>query len=236
MAEILTVLSNAWFLLPAVEAAILGRWTRFMVYNLIIVASSMYHTCLFSSANCVFDAMTHRKFDFFFAQLVIPLSALWIIDFPAPYRKLERILIILFALGIWLTLVLIGESFYIQLVLAGISLLLILAYWGLYAVVMYKKDKEWHFPEYNWDHLASGLGYTAVASVLFATQLQNHKFYWAVHSCWHMIAAFGQYFLLLSKVSHPKYINLMSLDYIHTYSWKHANNKRIKEFGEKIKK
>jgi hypothetical protein len=233
MAEILTVLSNGWFLLPAIQAAILGRWTRFMVYNLIIVASSMYHTCLFSSSNCVFDAMTHRKFDFFFAQLVIPLSALWIIEFPPLYRKLERILIILFALGIWLTLVLIGESFYIQLVLAAISLSLILVYWLIYAYVMHKKDQEWHFPEYNWRFLGIGLGYTAVASVLFATQLQNHKFYWAVHSCWHMIAAFGQYFLLLSKVNRPMYASLMSLDYVHT--WKVGSNRRIKQFGEKIK-
>jgi hypothetical protein len=204
-----------------------------MVYNLIIVASSMYHSCYFAPSSCVFDALIHRKFDFFFAQLVIPLSALSIVSFAPRVRFLERILIILFALAIWLTLVLIGESFYIQLALAGISFLIIFVYWGVYALYFYKKKKEWTFPAYRWNYLALGLGYTGVAASLFATQSQNHNFYWAVHSCWHMVAAFGQYFLLLSKVHKPKHPELMSLDYIHT--WRIASNRRMKQFGE-IKK
>ena len=129
--EVLPILSNFVFLLPAAEAVYMRRWTRFMIYLLIIINSSMYHACSGFSNACAFDAITHRHLDFFFAQLIIPLTALYIIDFPEKWAFLERILIIAFAFVIFITQVLWGESNLIQIVLAIISLVIILVYWTI---------------------------------------------------------------------------------------------------------
>jgi hypothetical protein len=199
MTDVLPVLSNFFFLIPAAEAVYMRRWTRFMIYLLILISSSMYHTCAGFANACAFDSMTHRHMDFFFAQLIIPLTALYIIVFPPKWAFLERILIISFAFVIFITQVVWGESNFIQMILAAVSLVMILVYWIVYAVTEFAKNPGagWHLPSYDWPMFVMGLGCTAVACNLYATQLQYHGTYWATHSCWHTLAAFGQYFILL---------------------------------------
>lgn len=197
MADVLTIISNVAFLLPACEAAYKGKWTRFSIYILIVVASSMYHTCNSYPGSCALPSETLRHLDFFFAQLLIPLTALYVIHFSARWAFLERIFIVAFAFGIFLVQMLIGESIYIQMIVASISFAIIVAYWTGYGIVYAR------LPYYNWDWLIMGLGFTAVACSLFVTQLQYHLLYAYTHSCWHTIAALGQYYLLLSCKTDP---------------------------------
>ena len=216
--EVLPIISNLFFLVPAVEAVYQRRWTRFMIFLLIIVNSSMYHTCAGFAGACAFDSLAHKHLDFFFAQLIIPLTALYIVDFPDSLLYLERILIIAFAFVIAITQIVWGENNYIQLSLAGASLVIIIVYWIVYSVTQFAKNPDdkssgcFRLPPYDWQMFALGIACTAVACNLYATQLQYHQTYWSTHSLWHSVAALGQYFILMIWPMVKKDAEYKSLD------------------------
>jgi hypothetical protein len=192
--DVVTIVSNAIFLVPAAEAVYKRRWTRFMIYILVLMCSTMYHACSAFNSACVFDARTHRRLDFFFAQLIIPLSALYVVYFTPRWRFLERILTVAFAFVILILLLTVGDSMYVQMALAGGALAIILVYWIGYAVV-----SGGHMPPYEWDHFGMAIALTSVSCVLYVTQLQYHLMYAWIHACWHSLAAMGQFFFLLIR-------------------------------------
>lgn len=229
MAYILTVLSNFVFLVPTVEAVKQHRWTRACIYLGIVIFSSMYHMCNSFEGHCVFDAHFHRQLDFFFAQFVIPATALYIIIFPHDWLFLERFLLIGFAVGIVLIQVTAGEVFSAQLALVAAAFALMLLYWIGYAVWLWavKKQKP-DMPPYDWEYFFWGIALTAVASSLFATESQNHNFRWAIHSCWHALAAMGQYFILMIRPPAPRYANMDALIHDQVVSkWAHNEMRMI---------
>lgn len=219
-ADVLTIISNFVFLVPMVEAFRRHRWTRAMIYASIIVFSSMYHACNSYRDRCVFDANFHRQLDFFFAQFVIPATALYIICFPHGWEFLERILLILFVVAIVLVQATMGEVFVAQLGITAVAFGFIVLYWVGYAIWKWMNKKKLgvsdndgdnkyrYLPDYHWEPFAWGIALTGVASALFATELQNHNLYWAVHACWHSLAAMGQYFILQIKQAAPRYANM----------------------------
>lgn len=189
MSYVLTVISNAWFIVPAALAITMYLWTRAWAYILMAFTSGSYHMC--NSFNlCLFEANIHRKLDFFYAQLLIPITALALISFSRNRAWIERWIILSFGFGLFIVEVLTDEPFEVQIVVAGISVLMLLIYWAVYA---YKYQK---FPPYRWDAFASGFAVTALACVLFATQKNWHAGYPYIHSVWHLLAAAGQYWLL----------------------------------------
>ena len=208
MADVLTILSNFVFLVPMAQAIKKHRWTRAVIYASIILFSSMYHACNSFEGACVFHANFHRQLDFFFAQFVIPATALYIIIFPKEIQFLERILLILFAIAIVLVQVTVGEVFAAQLVITAIAFGCMVVYWSVYALWAWANEEEHYFPHYDWECFAWGLGLTGLSASLFATELQNHNLYWAVHSCWHSLAALGQYYLLCIRPAAPRYANM----------------------------
>lgn len=197
--DVFTVISNLAFLLPAYEAFWRNRITRGMVYSLIIVASSMYHICNSFRGVC-FGASPYvwRSGDFFFAQLVIPLTALYVIQFPRTgyWYLVEHVLIILFAVGTALGQVYFGTTLYLQLILSGISLALIFVYWTVFAIYQCRIGRDRWLPDYNWQYFSIAIGLAALSAALFTAEMQSHLFYWAVHSVWHVCAALSQFFLL----------------------------------------
>jgi hypothetical protein len=197
--DVFTIISNLAFLLPAYEAFWRNRVTRGMVYLLIVVASSMYHVCNSFHGACFGVSPTvWRSGDFFFAQLVIPLVALYVVQFPHTgyWYLAEPILIILFAVGIALGQVYFGTTLYVQLVLCIISLSLILVYWILFAIYRCRMGRDRWLPDYNWPYFVVAIGLAGVSASLFTAEMQSHLAYWAVHSVWHVCAAFSQFFLL----------------------------------------
>ena len=212
--EVFPIISNLFFLVPAAEAVYQRRWTRFMINLLIVVNSSMYHACAGYTNACAFDSIAHRHLDFFFAQLTIPLTALYIIDFPEKLLYLERILIIVFAFIIAITQIVWGESNYIQMSLAAASLAMVIIYWIVAALLYFgqRPDEGLTLPKYDWPMFALGIACLALACNLYSTQLQYHGTYWSTHSCWHSVAAMGSYFMLMIWPEKKKDSDLKSLD------------------------
>lgn len=203
MAESLTIASNAFFLLPSITAFYLRRYTRGVLYLLTGICSSMYHACNTYQNACLFPAQIHRGMDFFFAQLLIPLTALYIVYFPLEYEWIERVLTITFAFAIFVILITAGDVIYIQIILVAISLCIILGYWLVYACI-YRGE----FPKYRWSAFGMAIGLTTVSCALFATEMQVHVMYWAIHSLWHVDAALAQFFLLIMRPAAPKFATL----------------------------
>lgn len=198
-AEVLLVISNAAFIIPSIKAATLHRWTRAILYFLMIFASSFYHSCKSAPSTCVFPAPIARKMDFFFAQTLIIVTALYLIYFPARYAFIERWAILLGMFALFVTEVFLNEPFSVQIIVAAISLAVVIIYWCFYARFEYLVTGHAKIPPYDWDPLVMGIALTALACTLFATQAGWSDGYPWVHSIWHVSAALGQFFVLASR-------------------------------------
>lgn len=208
MAEVLSVISNAFFLIPCAQAIVLRHWTRAPLYFIMAIASSFYHACSSWAGACVLDASIHRKTDFFFAQWLIVVTALYIIKFKGAWCFLERVLILFTAVVLFVVEVVSDEPFIIQVIIAGASFFAIIIYWIGFAIYSYKQSggKRWGIPEYDWDAFVLAVACTALACVLFATQRMWHQGYPWVHSIWHALAGMGQYWVLMTRPKvGPKY-------------------------------
>lgn len=137
--EVLMIITNAFFFIPSVKAATLHRWTRAALYFFMIFASSFYHACNSFMDQCVLPADVGRKTDFFFAQLLIPVTALYIVKFPLRFAFIERWLILGFAVALYLVEIYFNEPLWMQIVVVGISVLVIAIYWISYAVAKYNE-------------------------------------------------------------------------------------------------
>lgn len=199
MADVLSVISNVAFMLPSGQSMYLRHWTRAVLFFFMIFASSFYHACNSWTGHCTFDANIHRKTDFFFAQLLIPVTALYLIKFKGVWCFVERVLIMLAAATLFVVEVLSNEPFIIQVIISMGSFALIIGYWIGYAVYMNHKEGAPRIPNYDWEAMVLGVGCTALACTLFATQRMWHAGYPWVHSIWHVLAAFGQYWVLNTR-------------------------------------
>lgn len=189
--DVFTIISNLWFILPLVRAYHRRRYVRMLIYAGILINSSIYHTCNSFRGACWINADFHRKMDFWFAMMVIPASALYIVYFTPEESVLEIVLLFLFGLGTLYTQQLVRDSIYLQIVLTGASFLIIFGYW-----IWYAAQNKWKLPTYRWDNLFWAIGLTALACMLYVAEMADHTSYWAVHSVWHINAAYAQYFLL----------------------------------------
>lgn len=213
--DVMLIVSNIVFIVPSIKSVFLHRWTRAALYFLMIIASGSYHLC--NSFNvCIFEPRIHRKTDFFFAQLLIPATALYLVYFGLKYAFVERFLLIGFAVAIFVVEILTDEPFILQLAIAGISLTIIIIYWLIYAS---EKHNDWEkingedgltlcrggeLPPYDWSELVTGIAFTALACSLFATQHVWWNGYGEIHSIWHALAGFAQYFILCSRDAMPR--------------------------------
>ncbi len=144
-----------------------------------------------------------RKIDFFYAQWLIPITALYLIYFEKDHEYLERWLIGLYGFGIAITEFLADEPFLLQIVIAGLSLSMVAVYWIWYAVRHDQQTGVAKIPDYKWPSLSVGLSLSALACSLFATQSGWHNGYALIHSIWHCLAAFGQYHILCCRDAAP---------------------------------
>ena len=208
----LLVLSNSFFLIPSIKAKLLNRHTRSVLYFLMIFASSFHHSCI-GGINCVLPANFARKLDFFFAQLLIPVTALYLIKFPQRLAFIERYIIWSFMTALVMVEFFLNEPFWMQLVVVGLSVLFLVIYWSIYGCYAQNTlsretgdascGKGCAFPKYDWRNLGLGLALSAMASTLFATQERWPGGYDYVHAVWHTLAALGQYYVLASRDAAP---------------------------------
>jgi hypothetical protein len=203
--DIFTIVSNLAFLFPLEEAVEEQEWGPAIVYALIVLCSSLYHSCNSLANGCIgLSPDRLRNMDFFTAQLCIPIIALYAIrvwsDHWYAFKEISLALLtvaLYFAQAYW------GNSFYVQMLVAGLSFGAIFAYWGLYALRRWRKHQRpgagpvgHYLPKYNWYYFTFGISLSALAVSLYAAEMLDHRLYWATHSCWHLCAAFGQYWLL----------------------------------------
>lgn len=190
--DVLTVLSNQWFLLPFGEAYWRGFIDMACVYLFIIISSSAYHTCNSFSGYC-FGLPPHvlHHMDFFYAQFIIPQTALFIVHMPDSWRRFKRFLLLVIAFCIFLTLQFFDATLTLQIAIAGLSFAFIAVYW-----MWYFATHNGRLPPYRWGYFMLAIGLTSVSVSLFVVQMSMPSFYWAIHSAWHTLAAFSQYFLL----------------------------------------
>lgn len=122
---------------------------------------------------------------------------------------MERWLIFLFGLAIFVVEVFYSEPFALQLIIAGISLLLIVGYWICFAIAKADAGEKPRIPTYDWGYFAMGIAMTGLACVLFTVQNSAHLLYPYVHSTWHALSGVGgQYFILCIRDGADAYANL----------------------------
>jgi len=210
--EVFLTISNLAFIAPAIVAGIYGRFFRLFIYAAVVLASGSYHLCD-SYSVCLFDYDIHHHLDFTFAMLAVPLTALYFPywrDRPDPFARgigypwLEKLFILFF---VTLTAILVtttGGSVTAQGILFGLSLVIIIGYWiGYYYLYL-------SIPRYEWKSLFAGSMLTLISVLLFLIQSEAPEAYWASHSLWHILGAFGQGYILMIKPPAPYYLNAES--------------------------
>jgi len=191
--DIFLVISNLVFFIPAIRAVKWYRWTRAPIYFLIVFASGSYHTCRSYSNLCIFPYQLHYNLDFFFAELIIPLSALYLIYFPTFYQWVERWLIILFAILIFVLQIYTNGAIMVQLIIVAISFAFVSIYWIRYYA------QHGRLPRYDWIMLSRGITVTMLSVALFTVQGRYVEGYWGGHSVWHVLGALGQDYILRAR-------------------------------------
>lgn len=216
------ILSNFFFLVPAVQAFRYGRITRAIIYALIPFTSGSFHACD-EGYSCVFPFVMHKNLDYIFAILIIPLTALYFVHWGDVWQPLERLLIIIFILLIAVIVNVQQDSES----LIGLGIILLSAvlvpviYWIGYAV---NAAMQWprppllccchknyngahgarYFPKYEWGALLAGVSLTSIGVYLFMVQgTLIYTWSYVLHSMWHIMAAFGQYYIIQIKAPVP---------------------------------
>lgn len=192
-------LSNLVFFLPFAEAVRRYRWTRAFVYLLTVFASGFYHACFAMLHVCLLDPTSHQHLDFFLSYLLVPLTALYFIDFTPKWSFVERWLILAF--GVVIFVLRTQYSGHDQMIaLYGITGVLV----G--AVVMYvgaQYERYRRVPPFRWRYLLGGLVCVIVSFVFFFWP--EWLGYTASHSIWHVLAALGQYLILHGRDTPSEY-------------------------------
>jgi hypothetical protein len=191
-------------LLPSFIAYTLCEYIYFVIYLIIPFTSGSFHACAEGYA-CLFPFDVHVKLDYILATLIVPMSMIYIVKWEEFWAPLKEILILFFLLVISLMVVLTksDDAYAWQGLIIGASLLIPITYWIGYAIYMkwiaYPKATR-YFPEYQWFYLAVGISLTVIALIMFISQGTFAYQYTAdIHGFWHILAAYGQAFILLCK-------------------------------------
>ena len=209
------IVSNFFFLIAAFNYFLYRSYFRSFIYVLIPFTSGSFHACD-EGYMCIFPFIVHKNLDYIFAILIISLTALYFVHWDDTWAPLETLLIVVFALLISIFVVL--EDAGTSLLGAGIvviaSLLVPVIYWIGYAIhtsLDYPSPKFCslnsggkYFPKYEWGAVLAGVVLTAMAIFLFVSQSRfAYSWSWVLHSQWHILAAFGQYYICEIKAPRP---------------------------------
>lgn len=199
----MTIVSNLSFLKTMLTAWCKREYTTMVLFLGILISSAMYHSCYAFSSTCHLDPLTYQAFDFFFAQMILPVTALNIVRFDGRWIWLKHLAILAFGIVIGFAQNKLGYSIYIQLIITLVSVAIIVGYWVGYNVVRKARaTKEnpykWQVvPDiYKWQPFGYGIGLSGIACALFSIQMSSHLLYWIIHSCWHICGAVAQDFIL----------------------------------------
>ena len=192
--DILTILSNLFFLIPSATAFSRGWWIRGWVFFWMVWASFVYHLC--DSFNvCIFSFTAHHHIDFFFAQFLIVQTALFFPFYSPKYKWVEPGLMVLGAIGLIVLQLLLPADLGVQAAIVVVAFIAIVIYWIVYTCTNDQK----RFPPYNWIKMLLSISLIGCSITLYTVQNLWPDAYWGVHSLWHTAAAFGQHYFLFIK-------------------------------------
>lgn len=195
--DIFTVVSNLGFLLPFALAVHYGYVLTGFDLMAQMLFSMGYHACNSYNGFCLgLSPLVWRYGDFFWAQYMIFRTSLLLIHFESRWTRPALMVTagaVLFMIQRW-----VGESMWLQLGVAFVSLGGLLIYWIIYALNHWAQGQRPLLPPYRWLFVCLGFALSALACSLYVTEMLNHRLYWAIHSVWHMDAALGQFFILLA--------------------------------------
>lgn len=185
--EVFTVISNAALFIPAYTAYKYKRIFRAPTLFIEAIVSALYHLCDYSG-HCLFQFQTLQYFDFFFAQLLIVLSGLYLIHFKRNYEWIEWIMIFIFMCAIVVLQVVLPGELYVQAGLIAAIVIILITYWYIFGV-----------PRYNLFYLALATMFLSMSAILFSYQTCYPEGYWDIHSLWHILGALGINFMFYTK-------------------------------------
>lgn len=195
--DVFTILSNLAFILPFGLAVHYGQVLTAFDLMAQMLFSMGYHACNSYSGACLgLSPLVWRYGDFFWAQYLIFRTSLLLIHFESRWTRPALMVTggtVLFMIQRW-----VGESMWLQLGVAFVSLGGLLLYWVIYAIHSKNRGAPRLLPPYRWIYVCIGFALSALACSLYVTEMLNHRLYWAIHSVWHMDAALGQFFILLA--------------------------------------
>jgi len=194
--DMLTVYSNLFLLIPAVTAYYLNRRLRSIIYVFMCIFSALYHLCD-SFEICLFSFEFHHNLDFFFAEFLIILGGLYLVEFTPRTQWIEYWLIFTGALIIVILQGVLPGELSVQAGITAVVFFGVVIYWIVY------KNEFGHIPKYDWSNLTLGLALTSGSIILFSVQNVWYQGYWGVHSLWHTAAAIGQHYILMCKKKVP---------------------------------
>lgn len=194
--DVFTVFSNLFLLIPAVTAFYLNHRLRSIIYFFMFFFSALYHLCDSFEA-CLFTFKFHHNLDFFFAEFLIILGGLYLVEFTAETQFIEYWLIFTGAIIIVILQGILPGELSVQAGITAVVFIGVIVYWIVY------KNKYGHIPKYEWRMLTLGLALTSGSIILFSIQNVWYQGYWLAHSLWHTAAALGQHYILMSKEKVP---------------------------------
>jgi len=202
-AELFSVLSNLFLLLPFITAV---RWRRILLSTVFFIecfVSGFYHACD-GLGWCIFRYTILKNLDFFFAQSFIILIGIYIVHWTLELQWLCWVLNFVGMFVIVILQVTLPGELYVQAGIAFIVVFGIILYWAVYAYV----NPERKLPPYDWFYFYLGASLLGLSTVLFSVQHVWPDFYWLVHSLWHIAASFGLHYLIQIKKPAEKWVNV----------------------------
>lgn len=151
-----------------------------------------YHICKYYD-QCIFRFDVLKYFDFFFAESIIPLLTFSLIDYAVEYEWLHWLMLLTAGLFIALLQHWFEGTLLIQAIIVVTCFVILIVYWIV-----------WGIPRYKWYYLTPGITLLCLSITFFVFQSVYTPDYDVIHGMWHITAAFGACFVLMSREkAHP---------------------------------
>lgn len=192
------IISNLALLIPAITAWKWRRILRCVIFIFEAFISMFYHLCDYYNI-CIFGFTDLHYFDFFFAEFIIPLNIFYLIDFSYKWKWLEWVMLFVAALAIALLKVWFPSTLLVQAAISITCVVILVLSWIF-----------WGFPKYKWNHLTLGIALLSLSIILYVYQNLYSPMYDIIHGLWHIAAAFGSHYIIISKEPAGDYENAAS--------------------------
>lgn len=221
------VISNFAFILPAVRALQYKRIFNAFIYLSVTTVSSLYHLCKVDSVNepgeggiCfVLSFEQYHHLDFFFAQLILPITGMYFITFNAivdkvtgkiirmPFYWVEKLFLYIYAVIIALSIMVFEDQgdgrIFAALIISILTMVIV--FW-LQNYFQYNLK-----PSFDWIDLTIAIILSVISVVLISLQrFVTGDIYWITHSIWHVGGAVGQFYFLESRNTDHSGVNMFT--------------------------